>query len=70
MSNKWIRYLMEHGEHNEAWRAYNIRHVIERMSVMPKERTLRMEYVLRYHNLEEFWETYIMNRDWEREDER
>lgn len=67
MKDNWIRYLMKH---EEAWNKYNIRHVIERMSVMPKERTLRMEYILRYHNKEEFWEAYIMNRDWEREDER
>lgn len=70
MKDNWIRYLMEHDKHNENWKAYNIRHVIERMSVMPREETLRMEYVMRYHDKEEFWEAYVMNRDWEREDER
>ena len=63
----WQTYL---DNHNEAWKEYNKRHVIERMSVMPKERTLRMEYVMRYHNKEEFWDAYIMNRDFEREAER
>ena len=65
--DKWQEYL---DEHNENWKAYNIRHVIERLSVMPEERTLRMEYVLKYHDKKEFWEAYIMNRDFEREAER
>lgn len=67
MKDNWIRYLMEH---DEAWKKYNIRHVIERQSVMPKERTLRMEYVLKYRGKEDFWDAYIMNRDFEREAER
>ena len=65
--DKWQEYL---DEHNENWKAYNIRHVIERLSVMPEEETLRKEYVLKYRGKEDFWEAYIMNRDWEREDER
>ena len=65
--DKWQEYL---DEHNEAWKAYNIRHVIERLSVTPEERTLRMEYILKYHDKKEFWEAYVMNRDFEREDER
>ena len=65
--DKWQEYL---DEHNENWKAYNIRHVIERLSVMPEEETLRKEYVLKYRGKEDFWDAYIMNRDWEREDER
>ena len=37
MKDNWIRYLMNH---DEAWNKYNIRHVIERLSVIPKEQTL------------------------------
>jgi hypothetical protein len=65
--NKWQEYL---DEHNENWKAYNIRHIIERLSVMPEEETLRKEYVLKYRGKEDFWDAYIMNRDFEREAER
>ena len=63
----WQIYL---DNHNEAWREYNKRHIVKRLSVMPEEETLRMEYILRYHNKEDFWQAYVMNRDFEREAER
>lgn len=69
MSNKWIRYLMEH---DEAWQKYDSSKAMERLSakLLPKERTLRFLFTSKCYHPDKLWQNYTFLREIERKEER
>lgn len=64
MTDKWIRYLMEH---DEAWKKYDSSKTMERLSAkLPGDRNLRFELTSKCYHPDKIWQNYTFLREAER----